>query len=199
LSAAERKYLVVAVFCVLLALFARLLFWPSAVKLSEIDDSIVKEKNLIRQNLHFLSYKDRIEKEAGSLKDYFTTEVKTEEQVIAEFLRNIELLGTRSDIQISKISPAGQDYQKEFIKYFVSVDCAGSLANVTKFIYAVNNSPELLKVEKMNLGGNAKTSDSVQVSLTISKMIVGADPAVPAGNFVRVKEKSAPSQDQLPQ
>jgi len=188
LPPAQQKILSVVVVLVILGLFYGLLLRPTLNRSKEIDDRIVKEENAVRKNTIFLSSRDKVIKEAGAFKEYFTKDVKSEEEVIADLLKKVELLATQSGVQLSKISPAGQDYQDEYLKYLVSVDCTGPLEKLTDFIYMVNNSKDLVKVEKMTLGANAKSADTVQASLVISRMIIGADPSVEAKKLIRVKE-----------
>lgn len=191
LSAAEKKVLIIAAVFVLLALFDRLLIGPSLAKLKDIDENIVKEETIIKQNMRFLTYRDRIVKEAATFKDFYSKDVRAEEEVIGEFLKKIELMATQSQVELSKISPAGQDYQKDFIKYLITLDCSGKLESITNFIYAVNNSKDLLKIEKMNILGNNRDVEKVQASLTISRMIIGADPSASPKSLVKIKEEAA--------
>ncbi|MBF0619205.1 MAG: hypothetical protein HQL19_03450 [Candidatus Omnitrophica bacterium] len=195
LSTNEKRILSIASLFVLLALFDRLLVAPSLGRIKEIDEAIVKEEGTIQQDMKFLAYKDRVVKESSALKDYYTKDVRTEEEVIADFLKKMESMATQSKVELSKITPAGQDYKAEYVKYFATLDCSGSLENVMNFIYTVNTSKELLKVEKMGLGSNARSVETVVANLTISKMIVGEDPAVDPKSLVKVpkdKETAAP-------
>jgi len=195
LTANEKKILVFAGLFVLLALFDRLLVGPSLGRMKEIDENIAKEEDVIRQNMRFLGYRERIVREAATFKDFYTQDVRSEDEIIADFLKKLELMGTQSSVDLSKISPAGQDYQKDFVKYFVTLDCSGKLENITLFVYAINNSKELIKVEKMSLGGNARNAEVVQASLTVSKMIVGADPAVDPKTLVRPAQSDPKTDD----
>lgn len=188
LSATEKKILSVAMVFVLLALFDRLLIGPSLARLSDIDDKIVKEESVVKQNLRYLTHRDRILKEAAVFKDYYAKDARAEEEIIGEFLKKIELMATQSQVELSKIAPAGQDYQKDYVKYLVTLDCAGKLEDITYFMYAVNNSSDLLKIEKMNLLNNTRDVGKVQASLTISRMIIGADPAVGPKNLVKASQ-----------
>ena len=189
LSANEKKILTITSLFVVLALFDRLLLGPSLNRGKELDDSIAKEEDVIKQNMRFLGYRERIVKEASTFKDFYTKDVRSEEEITADFLKKLELMGTQSKVELSKISPAGQQESKEYVKYMATMDCSGKLENITGFVYAINNSKELIKVEKMTLSGNAKNAEVVQASLTVSKMIVGADPAVDAKKLVRAREK----------
>jgi hypothetical protein len=199
LSAKERKVLAFAAIIVLAALFDRLLVAPSMNRLRVIDDSIAEEQKIIGQNMRFLAHRDRIIKEAAVYKDFYTKNVLTEEAVIADFLKKVESLATQSQIALVKVSTDGQDYQKNFLKYFVTLDCSGKPENITNFMYAVNSSPELLKVEKMNLLANARDAEKIQATITISKMIMGADPTVEAKALVKIKEEPAATPATTPQ
>ena len=187
LTAGERKVLAIAGLFVLFALFDRLLIGPSLGRMKELDESIAKEQDVIRQNMRFLGYRERIVKEAATFKDFYTKDARSEEEITADFLKKLELMGTQSSVELSKISPAAPEYQKDYVKYFVTMDCVGKLENITAFVYAINNSKELVKVEKMTLGGNTRNAESVQASLTVSKMIVAADPSVSPQDLVRTK------------
>ena len=191
LTAGEKKILAIAGLFVLFALFDRLLIGLSLGRIKELDESIAKEQDVIRQNMRFLGYRERIVKEAATFKDFYTKDVRSEEEITADFLKKLELMGTQSSVELSKISPAAPEYQKDYVKYFVTMDCSGKLEDITAFVYAINNSKELVKVEKMTLGGNARNVEAVQASLTVSKMIVGADPAVSPQDLVRVQGPGA--------
>lgn len=189
LNPLQRTIFFGAAIVLIIVLFYFLLLVPSLSRIKQIDASIVKQEDLIREDLKFLENKDVVEKEVAVFKNYYTNDVKAEDEVIASFLKQVELLGTQSNVQLSKISPAGHDYQKDYLKYFLTVDCSGSFENVTNFIYAVNNSKDLLKVEKMNLGAS-RGGDNIQAGLTVSKMIIGADPSVDAKQFIKIKEEA---------
>jgi Tfp pilus assembly protein PilO len=195
LSANEKKILTIASLFVLLALFDRLLVGPSLNRMKELDDSIAKEEDVIKQNMRFLGYRERIVKEASAFKDYYAQDVRSEEEITADFLKKLELMGTQSKVELSKISPAGQQENKDYVKYVATMECSGKLEDITAFVYAINNSKELIKVEKMTLAGNARNAEVVQASLTVSKMIIGADPSVEAKKLVRAKQDAEANAD----
>jgi Tfp pilus assembly protein PilO len=199
LSPKERKVLAFAAIIVLAALFDRLLVAPSMNRLHAIENNITEQQKIIEQNMRFLAHRDRIIKEAAVYKDFYAKGVQTEEAVIADFLKKIESLATQSQVALVKVSPDGQDFQKDYLKYLVTLDCSGKLENITNFMYAVNSSPELLKVEKMNLLANARDTEKIQATITISKMIMGLDPTVEAKSLVKVKEEPAVALPVTPQ
>jgi Tfp pilus assembly protein PilO len=185
LSPKERKVLIFAAIIAVAAIFDRLLVAPSLSQLRVIDGKITEQQQVIEQNMRFLTRRDSIIKEAAVYKDFYTKSVQTEEVVIADVLKKVESLATKSDITLVKVFLDGQDKQKDYLKYFVTLDCSGKFENITNFMYAFNSSPELLKVEKMNLLANPRDAEKIQATITISKMIMGADPTVEAGSLVK--------------
>ncbi len=193
LSATEKKVFLLAALAVTAALFDRLLISPATGRLRQLNEAIEKEQNVVRQNQHFLAYRERIMKDASVFGDYFTQEVKAEEEVIADFLKQVELMATKANVQMSKLTPAGQEYTDDFLKYLVSLDCSASLTDLTSFIYALQSSKNLFKVEKMTVS-SGKAEDVVQATLTISRLVIGADPSVSAKTLVRIKDSLSSDQ-----
>lgn len=191
LKPGQRKVLAVLAVVLILGLFGGIFLYPAWKSSNKIDELIAKEKETVRKNALFLAKREKAVKEAAVFKDYFTKDVRSEEEVIADLLKKLLQLANNSGVQVSKLSTPVQEMQKDYLLYVVSADCTGTLENLTNFIFAINNSPELIKVSKMHLGSsaNAKNAGTIQASLTISKMIIGADPSVEAKKLVRVQEK----------
>jgi Tfp pilus assembly protein PilO len=193
LSPKERKVLAFASIIAAAAILDRLLVAPSMDQLRVIDGKIAEQQRVIEQNLRFLTHRDSIIKEAAVYKDYYAKSVQTEEVVIADFLKKVESLATKSEITLVKVFPDGEDVQQNYLKYLVTLDCSGKLENIANFMYAVNSSPELLKVEKMNLLTNPRDAERIQATITISKMIMGADPTMEAKALVKSKPEPEPA------
>lgn len=187
LSAKEKKIALIIIAIVLVVLLDRLLLAPSMSRLNEINDKIVKEQVSIQKDMEFLEQRDQVVKDVAILRGFYTKEIKAEEQVIATLLKDVESMASQAKVDLSKISPAEQEGDSEFLKYLVTLDGKGSFDDILKFIYSINNSKELMRVEAMNLTAKKET-DEVRVNLTVSKMIVSMDPAVSAKSLVTVQE-----------
>ena len=58
------------------------------------------------------------------------------------------------------------------MEYYVNLDCTGTLENMIKFMHLVNSTEDLLKVIKFNMSPQKGTSNEVNTSMTISKLIM---------------------------
>ena len=156
-----------------MAVFDYLFVRPTVTKLNSIRQDITKEENLIKQDLRFLSYKDRILKESQSFTSYYTKSIPTEEEIIASFLKKVEILASHSSVTLVKVTPTTGVKEREFIKYSADLECTGKLPDIVRFLHEVNTAPDdLLKVVKFKMGSAKADSDDMKSSITIAKMIV---------------------------
>ncbi len=178
LTSNQKQLLLIAGVLVGAALFDRLLIGPTVSRLSDIDQDIIKEKGVIKQDLHFLGYKDRIVKESEALEVYLTKDVATEEEMLSAFLKNVEDLASQAKIVVGKISPVAGQQEKEYLKYQADLECSGKFSDVISFMHLIDASPDLMKVTKFTLGAKkGEGDDIVKATMSIEKIVVASKPA----------------------
>jgi len=180
LSEQEKKIFYAAVIVVVLALFDMLFLRPVLSRLHSLDENISEKKNALSQDVRFLSYKDKIITEEEVLKIFETDEGKTEEEIIAGFLKTVELLASESGVNLSKVSPADTNTKKGVVEYFAVLECDGKLEDMMRFIHKIDETKNLLKVIKVDMSGNKASADSVKASMKVVKLII--DPKT-IGNY----------------
>ncbi len=178
LTPRQTKILSVAIFIVVLALFDRLLIDPMTAKLTVINETIESEKNAIKSDLRFLTYKDRILKEGKLFEPYYSDTLPKEEDVMAAFLGKLDIFVSESGLTKIKNNrssdPQGQNAEsKDFLVYKVDLECSGDLENIAKLMYAIDTSKEFFKILKFNLAMK-KTGDveEMKAVMTVAKYIV---------------------------
>ena len=175
LSDKERKIFTAAAIFVVAAILDRLFLSPTTEKLSKLNDDIKEEENSIKKDLHFLSYEEKILKENEVLRPYYSNKEKTEEEIIAAFLKKIEILATQANINLVKVNPSEAKQKKGYKEYYANLECSGPLQSMITFLHLVDSSPDLLKTVKMDLGAKKIGSDEIVANLSIAKIII--DPA----------------------
>ena len=171
LSPLGKKLLIGALIVIIIALFDRLLLSPTKAKSDAIDDEIAKEKETIKQDLHFLKYKNKILKESDEAAPYISKAIPSEDQIITTFLKKIESLAAKANVTQKTSTPVGVQEDND-MKYSADVEASGKLEDIVTFIHLINSSDELAKVVKFNLGSKKADSDEIKSTLTISKIIV---------------------------
>lgn len=157
LSDNGKKLLAVALIFIVAALVDRLLIGPSMSRLSSINEEIAEEKNSLKQDLHFLSHKERILKESKVYEPFIMAKFPAEEEIIAGFLKKVEMLANKANVTLVKVTPNAGEGQDNYLRYSADLECSGVLSDVITFMHLVDTSPDLMKVIKFNLGSKKQT------------------------------------------
>ncbi len=174
LSGKEKKLLYVSLGFVLLALFDRLFLGPVAARLNELDMEMEQQKRLMARDLRFLSHKKTILRENGEFSKYYANSYLTEEKIVANFLERIERLASEAGVTLIKVNPADFYEKLGYLEYFANLECDGTLESISKFIYLVDTSDDLLKVVKMNITPKRASAEEVKAAMTVKKILVDA-------------------------
>lgn len=183
LSARDKKLLIVAIVLIVGALFDRLFIAPTMSRLASLDEEIKKEELVIKGDLHFLNYKNKILKESKAINSYFTEKIPTDDEIISAFLKKIEMIATKTNVVLAKVTPSTGQQDKNYLKYTADVECSGKFTEVITFMHLINSSDELTKVVKYNLVSKKADTDEVKATMSILKVIVSKKNTVKATNL----------------
>ncbi len=172
LSSTGKKLFAIAFVIVAIALFDRLLISPTLSRMSAIDSDIEKETNSIKQDLRFLSYKDKINSESKVYAPYLSEKALSEEEIISAFLKSIEVLAKKGNVTVAKVTPSSGSKEKDYVKYVADLECSGVLSDVVTFIHLIDTSEELMKVVKFSFSSKKADSDEIKAVMTIHKVVI---------------------------
>jgi len=175
----QKKLLAIAMVIVAAALLDRLFIDPTVSHLAAINEETTKEMATIKQDLRFLGYKDRIDRQVKEIDPYLTKNKLTDNEMIAAFLNEIQTLAGQSKVTLVKINPAPAEQDEQYWKYQADLECSGNLADVISFMHTVNSNAELMKVDKFNFSGKKSDSDEIKATMTIEKIVVTDKPMPP--------------------
>ena len=176
----ERKIFYFAIMALVLAFFDMLFLRPVLSRLNEIDEDVRKTTQAVERNIRFISYRDKIMAEDEAAREYETDESKGAEEIIAGFLKTIEVLASEAKVNLSRVTPADVMTQKGCVVYFADVDCDGKLSDMISFLYRIDMTKNLLKVVRMNMTGNKASKEDVKVEMKVAKLVI--DPST-IGNY----------------
>ena len=176
LSDNGKKLLAAAVIVIVIALFDRLLIGPTMSRMAAIDQDIAKEEILIKQDLHFLGYKNKILEEDRAFESYIIKDLPGEEEIIAGFLKKLEMLANKAGVTLIKVTPSVGTQEKEYLRYQADLECSGKFADVAAFMHLVGANDDLMKVVKFNFSSKKADSDEIKAAMTVDKIIVGKRP-----------------------
>ena len=158
------------------ALFDRLLIDPTMSRIAAIDQETAKETSILKQDMRFLSHKDKILKESGAFEPYITVKIPAEEEIIAGFLKKVEMLANKANVTLIKVTPSTGQAQDNYVRYSADLECSGVLTDMVTFMHLMSSSPDLMKVVKFNLGAKKADTDDIKATMTVSMIVVGNGP-----------------------
>jgi len=186
LSVQEKKIAYITVGFLVLALFDRVFFGPVMSQLKSLDEQIEQEKNMAKRDLRFLSYKSKIVKEDEAFRVFYDQKFQTEEEIIAAFLKSVEVLASEAKLNLIKVSPDDSIAQKGFVEYFANLECNGPLENLAKFMHAIDASAEMLRITKFSVTPKRASEQDVQAAMTVAKMIINPPSADEVGEINQI-------------
>ncbi len=172
LSDTGKKLLAVALIFIVAALFDRLLIGPTMSRMAAIDQDIVKEESVIKQDMHFLQYKDKIMKEGQALDAYVAKDSTVAEEVIAAFLKKLDVIAAKANVTIGKVTPSAGVVERDYVKYQADLECSGVLADVVTFMHMLDSSDELTKVVRFNFSSKKADTDEIKASMSVVKAVI---------------------------
>ncbi|MFT7537960.1 MAG: hypothetical protein ACI9F2_000100 [Lysobacterales bacterium] len=172
LSVKEKKIFYIMSVFVLLALFDRAFLGPVVEKVAELDTQIEQQKAEVLRDMKVLSYKDRIIAENELYSKYTVSNIKDDDVVNADFLSLVESVATETSVNLIKSNPVKVEKNDRYADYYASIDCSGSLESVISFMHTINSSKELLKIVHFSMAPKRGTSNEVNVSMSVVKMIM---------------------------
>lgn len=155
---------------VLLIVFAdRFVVAPWWSYISKIRSETAKLDRLVVQQNQVIDRKDKVMEDVEAFKDMFR-EGKSPEIEMASFLREIEMLGRKSNVSLQEIRPLPSLSADLYQEYGLEVNYECNLKEFTNFVYLIETSPSLFVIERASLQIKEEGSDVLEGSLRIRRM-----------------------------
>jgi Tfp pilus assembly protein PilO len=153
-------------------LLDRMVITPVYSKINTLDSEIKEKEKGMVNDMRLLSQKERIAKENTKYAK-FLTNLKSDEEGMIDFLKEIEIWANKSSLYIVDMKPAGVREEKDQTKkYVVNLSCEGQMEQLMDFMYNVENSSGLLAIEKYQISPKSRETSVAQCSMTIYKIVI---------------------------
>ena len=168
----EKTLAIATIVVVLAALVYNFVIEPLVVRWNNLEEDIRDKEALLRKHNRILRSKEIIEKLHTEYTCYFQTEVLTPEEESAAALSNIEKLARSANVRITNIKPLAIKSFENYNKYTFRVATESRMSELTKFIYDLQSSRQLIKIERMVLRAKERERHVVKAILNITKISV---------------------------
>ena len=171
LSKREKMIFAVTLVFASIVVSDRLVVSPLVGSFRSMDREMNDLKTNIRKSIRLLAQKDRLEKQ---LKEYasFSVQAKSPEEEAVALLRYVEDLSNKAGVNLLYAKPGGSKTEEKVKKYYVNLECEAQMAQLTAFFYDIENSDQLLKIEKFAMQSSAEGSSVSKSVVTVSRTVV---------------------------
>ena len=168
-SQKEKAGLLIGTTFMSLALLDRMIISPINSRIRQIDQQIKVSQKQLAMATRNVALKQSL---SGEYKKYIPRKdhSRTDEESMALMLTAIEDLGHKAKVSLLDIKPQPTKSGELSKQYNVSVEAEGEMEALVRFLYTISRSPELLRVETLQLNLKDKDSKVIKASILISKI-----------------------------
>ncbi len=169
----REKLLATATISVALAALAyNFIIDPVIGQWNELDKKIRDKEVILKKYSRILRDKETIERQRIEYAKYLGSKKLTPEEESAIALSLIERTAHTGNVQITNIKPLSYKSFGNYSEFTFRVATESKITELTKFIYDLQSSNQLLKVERMVLRAKENEPATIKSILSITKISV---------------------------
>ena len=171
ISKRERKILIICVSVISASLIYNFVLEPLVAKWTDLDSRIEASGLRLRKGREIIKRRQEIAEQYKDIASFVTEQSASDEEEIALLLGEVEKLANVSGAHITDIKPRPVKEEGFYKRYVVEVESEGDISRFSKFIFEIQNSPKILKIEKLSIGMTRGGSDQLKATMIISKFL----------------------------
>jgi len=171
ISKRERKILIICVSVIGASLIYNFILEPLVTKWTELDSRIEASSLRLRKGREIIKRRLQIAEQYKDISSFVAEQAASDEEEIAVLLGEVEKLANSSGARITDIKPRPVKEEGFYKRYVVEVESEGDISRFSKFIFEIQNSPHILKIEKLSIGMKRGGSDQLRATMLISKFL----------------------------
>ena len=167
LSKRERIFFFLAAVAIALSLVGSFFLTPISAKWDLINGKILNKEIELKRKTKYLNQKDRVRSVYQEYNEYAKEKV-SDEEALAVLLSRLEEEAGASGIHIIDIRPKPTKDLIIYKKYALELTCETTIEKCIDFVYNLQKSPQLIRVEMLNLASSGKDKPLLNARMTIS-------------------------------
>lgn len=168
----RKRYLLYAAIAVLgVVFFERMVLRTAMGGIKKINNEVFIQEKKTRKALEILLQEEPIIKEYAKCIEGVGQKYSGEEEK-AKLLYEIERLARSASISLKNIKPGLTKKIGPYEKYTAEIDVESTMNYLVDFIYRLERSPRLLRIEDFQLRPKEKESSTIRGRLTITEILI---------------------------
>ncbi|MFC1632047.1 hypothetical protein ACFL1I_01745 [Candidatus Omnitrophota bacterium] len=170
LSQRERRLIQLTLAVISLTVVYSFIVRPLAANWQELNRQILEQEIELKSNIRYISQKEQVRDIYRQLAGVIQKGGVDEEEVTA-LLRFVEKTAKDSTLHISNIRPKPIKDLVFCKKYILEMNCQATMEGYIKFIYTLQQSEQLIRVENLRITAAKSSSPQLKARLIISKIL----------------------------
>ncbi len=171
LSKKEKIGLSIAFVFLAVAFLDRFLISPVRTKFNALNQQIRTSEKQLGSDMRNINQREFISEEYEQYLPYVRRSGSDEEEV-AKILGEIESLARKSSVYLVDMKPRKPREVEFYKEYTVEIEAEGRMESLMSFIYQLNTSSQLLRVETLRLNLTKGDSNVLSASMLITKVLI---------------------------
>lgn len=130
-----------------------------------------KKEVRCRRNFSIISSKQKIQEDFKMYTGIIKKTASDEEET-ASLLKQIESLAQKSKVSLSSIKPKRVTEVEFYKRYAVEIEGEGSLRQLVRFLYYIQNTDQILKAERLRVNVKSSSSSRLKYSVLITRILI---------------------------
>lgn len=171
LNPREKKISGIALSVIVIAMAYHGILTPLTQKITQLDDEIFAIEMKLKKAKIFIRQKEEILEEAKKYPNLSQLDAGSDEEETAKILSMIEQTARKYGISLSDVKPnpiKSDNWMKRFEVELVG-EC--SIEQLTQFIFDLEHSPEMLKVEALSSAPKEENSPVLRSQVTVVRTV----------------------------
>lgn len=145
---------------------------PLKTRSQFLQDEIFATKMKLRKALIYVQHRDKVLEEARKYLNLEQLDAKKDEEEIASLLNFIEQEARESAVTLIDVKPQQVNSDRTSKRYIVNLETEGGLKEMTQFMYDLQYSPQMLRIERVEIAPKEAKSEMLRSSLTVARVVV---------------------------
>jgi O-succinylbenzoate synthase len=171
LSSREKYIFYLTLTVIFLTLTYKFIFEPLNEKWSQLNSQILAKQIELKRRIQYLQQEEKVKQ----IYQKYAEKARmsgSEEEEMAVLLSEMEKNSSATKIHIVNIKPRPIKDLSICKKYILEMNCEATMEDYIKFIYNLQKSTQLIRVEKIKLTSQGKDSPLLKARIVISKLLI---------------------------
>ena len=171
LSGREKLFFCLTATVVFLGLVYNFVFKPLGANWSRLNRQILAKEIELKRNIRYLQQEAQT-KDAYRQYARYVKEKGLDEKEAASLLSAVEEKARSLGIRVNNIRPKSAEETAIYKKYIIEINCQATMNKYIEYIYKLQGSAQLIKVEKLRLLSQGKNNPLLKAQLIVTKMVI---------------------------